>query len=87
MVSGQWSVVGGRWSVVGGQWSVVSGQWSVVSGQWSVVSGQWSVGTDGELFSVSVKWNRTGSIGTVFFRRGKTRKMAEVMAGGVFNHG
>ncbi len=33
-----------------------------------------------------VKWNRTGSVGRVFFRRGRTRKIAEVMAGGVFNH-
>ena len=75
--------------MVGGQWSVVSGQWSVGSGQWSVVSGQWSVGTDGEPFSVSVKWNGTGSVGTCFFaaeERGRTRKMAEVMAWGVLNH-
>ena len=40
------------------KFSVFSFQWSVVSGQWSVVSGQWCA--DGELFSVSVRWNRTG---------------------------
>ena len=46
-----------------------------------MVSGQWSVGADGEPFSVSVKWNRTGSVGRLFFRRGRTLKIAEVMAG------
>ncbi|MEY4186904.1 MAG: hypothetical protein RIT02_1938, partial [Planctomycetota bacterium] len=75
---------GGQLSVVSGQLSVVSCQLSVVSGQWSVVSGQWSVVTDGEPFSVSVKGNGKGSVGRVFFCRGRTLKIAEVMAGGSF---
>ena len=79
------AVLGDR-VVVSCQLSVVSGQWSVVSGQWSVVSGQWSVVADGEPFSVSVKWNRTGNVGRLFFRRGRTRKIAEVMVGGVFKN-
>gem|GEM_PF-1460707 len=89
VVSCQLSVVSCQLSVVSCQLSVVSGQWSVVSCQLSVVSCQLSVGTDGEPFSVRVKWNRTGSVGRVFFaaeERRRTRKMAEVMAGGVFHH-
>ena len=77
MGGGQFSVFSCQLSVVSGQWSVVSGQWSVVSCQLSVVSCQLSVVKDGEPFSVSVKWNRTGSVGRVFFRRGRTRKIAE----------
>jgi hypothetical protein len=52
-----------------GKWSVVSGQLPVVSCQLSVVSGQWAVVADGESFSVSVGWNRTGSVGRFFLPR------------------